>query len=113
MTVLELIKAHDVHSIAKTDGGWRIVFALTGDINASVVMGDFAYSEPREDRNYLNDYISAEVMFITSFDHPYPSCFFEQYPELLNYFEDEKLAAYVEIHNLHAMFNILKGDFNP
>ena len=112
MSVMDLINSHTVLSIAKVYCGWRIVFALTKDIEASVVMGDSSYSEPRENREFLNDYISAEVMFLTSFDHPYPDSFFEDCPGLLRYFEDEKLAAYVEIHNLHAMFLKIKGEYN-
>lgn len=112
MNMTDLINAHSLSSVAKTDGGWRFVFVLTKDITASVIMGDFAYSEPRQDCEYLNDYASAEVMFMTNFDHPYPDSFFGGRPELLKYFEDEKLAAYVPIHLLHAMFLNIKGEYN-
>lgn len=112
MSVMDLINSHTVLSITKVYNGWRINFALVKDIEASVVMGDSAYSEPREDRNFLNDYTSAEVMFLTNFDHPYPDSFYEDCPELLRYFDDEKLAAYVPIRLLHAMFLKIKGEYN-
>ena len=112
MSLIDLINSHTIVSMRNDCMGWRILFPITKDIRASVIVGNSCYCEPRENSEFLETYVSAEVMFIADFDHPYPDNSFEDCPELLRYFEDEKLAAYVPIHHIHAMFLKIKNEYN-
>jgi hypothetical protein len=63
MSLLCLITKHYVIDIRSSGTSWGVLFSLGRGVLASVIMGPYAYSEPREYRNSLNDYTEVEVAF--------------------------------------------------
>ena len=63
MSLLTLIAKHYVIDLRSSGTSWGILFSLGKGVIASVIMSEYAYCEPREYCNSINDYSRVEVAF--------------------------------------------------
>lgn len=63
MRLVTLIAKHYTLDIRSSGTSWGVTFSLGRGVIASVIMSSYAYCEPREYRNSIDDYTEVEVAF--------------------------------------------------